>query len=167
VSRHMDCNSIEKLSINKLRFIAAREKIDTKESRANILDRVLNYFYKVGWPKENYMMELERDMKSVAGSSGARSLPMERGVKRPLIVLPERDEAGADCAESHAGSRESAPVERAGEFIMGTNYNVQAIVQAVVDVLNARQRTESGAREVVLNAPVNDTESVYSNSENS
>ena len=49
VSEPMDREVIEKLSINKLRAVAAREKIDTRGLRVNILERVISI--KSGGPR--------------------------------------------------------------------------------------------------------------------
>lgn len=94
----MDRELIEKLSINRLRVIAALEKIDTKGSRVNILERVLSYFYEVGWPKENYLIKLVGDARSVGGSSGAGLLPPERELEHPRGMLSEQGAAEAAIA---------------------------------------------------------------------
>lgn len=127
----MDRADIEKLSINQLRTLAAQLKINTKGSRNEILDRIIDFYSKNGWPTQSEMDHLK--------DSGAQS---EENVD-PLLEVPPMERPVPLTFNMNPTSN-NATGQASGESRAITGINVQEIVRAVVQEIEVRQRNSRG-----------------------
>lgn len=116
----MDRAAIEKLSINQLRTLASQLNLGVKGARPVILDRILDFYDRNGWPGQFSMEQL---------NSGDES--------------EVNDGAEGPKTEGHSSRWQPTTAKREGSFGV-QNINMQEVVQAVVQVMEERQRVLSG-----------------------
>lgn len=133
----MDHSTVSKLPINQLRSLAARLKLTTKGTRAAIILRITEHYEKYGWPED---VEMERGTE--AGS--------ERGENHAslLEIREEETRRPGTSGASYANARAYIAGPKGDESTrnVSSQINVQEIVQAVVQVLEKRQRSSDGTR---------------------
>lgn len=135
----MDRASLENLSINELRELAGQYKVDTKGSRVNILERLLNHFERAGWSEqvalsndkgtsENMPVAMrgqitsEEELNSISG-------PNPSATSEPATMIRRAEDT----------------IERSRDNGTVTGLDINDIVQFVVQVLQGRQRDTSSA----------------------
>ncbi|CAL1672713.1 unnamed protein product, partial [Lasius platythorax] len=146
----MDRQSIEELMINQLGSLASCLNISTKGKRWEIIDRAIDYYNKYGWPTTPIMDHITGESSSQSQEQSSapiatRSRAMDTltiagsGAAREPIERPDRN--AQDNTLVVTGEAAEGHVERPR---VNAALNIQEIVQAVVQIMEERQRTSSG-----------------------
>ncbi|XP_071653044.1 uncharacterized protein, partial [Temnothorax longispinosus] len=137
----MEQKDIENLTINQLRSLASRLKLGTKGSRAAIITRIIDFYTENGWPK---------NMAQFSGRSG----DVGRNLKETENENEQQKGAGHSDMSGSVGREDLNPqhivngIPAVGNGNgQGVNFalNMQEIVQAVVQVMEERQRMRDGS----------------------
>ncbi|RLU21486.1 hypothetical protein DMN91_005859 [Ooceraea biroi] len=144
----MDRARVESLTINQLRTLAAKLNLSTKGARPVILDRIIDYYSRNEGPSESDMEQLTGE----TGSERSEGTDLLEGVQ----ITAGPSQSSRNIAQSATGERpfglssaqlgDGIPHRQEDRSGTNTAFNVQDIVQAVVQVMEQRQRTIDGAR---------------------
>lgn len=146
----MDRQRIEELTINQLRSLASCLNISTKVKRWEIIDRAIDYYNKYGWPTTPIMDHITGESSSqsqeqssapiATGSRAMNTLTIAgSGAAGEPIERPDRN--APDNTLVVTGEAAEGHVERPR---VNAAVNIQEIVQAMVQIMEERQRTSSG-----------------------
>lgn len=146
----MDRQKIEELTINQLRSLASCLNISTKGKRWEILDRAIDYYNKNGWPTTPIMDMIKGDASSQSQEQSSAPIVMgSRAVDTLTIAGSGAAGESIDRPERHAPDNTLVISGEAAEGLVerprgNAAVNIQEIVQAVVQIMEERQRTGSG-----------------------
>lgn len=137
----MDREKLDGLTINQLRTLAAQFNIATRGSRSVILERVIEHLESEGCPKDI-------DMDVIVNEPRNEDEAVHVGAELSLVAMRAMPEnsymtAGQSSARQQSQNVGDVAVETMRNESNNAAINVQEIVQAVVQVMDERQRTNN------------------------
>lgn len=130
----MNSEDLDSLTINKLRILTLRLNIDTSGGRVALRERLIDFYNKAGWPRSFDIMSEQGDgseqnlLEIGTGNSPVRSVGGKFSVNREEIL-------GRSVPLVMGATAEAINVTSAI-----SNINIQDIVNAVMQVLEKKQR---------------------------